>query len=198
MWRKNRLTQLGIPDLQYMHKIFYVRNFSSSCYWCIPLSQPEVPVTEFQMRMRGRLWNDVCDTGEEGELELPQDRMIASALSWGLADPILSAPTLSWPMKDTNLGRLRFFPGQTDPTVSPVHFCTSFPRVFINLIYYPNYDQAEIPILWPLDAKNQFIGKDPDVGKGWGQEEKGVREDKMIVWHHRHHEFEQTPGDSEG
>lgn len=70
--------------------------------------------------------------------------MIASALSWGLADPILSAPTLSWPMKDTNLGRLRFFPGQTDPTVSPVHFCTSFPGVFISLIYSPNYDQAEI------------------------------------------------------
>ena len=34
-------------------RFFYVRNFSSSCYWCIPLSQPEVPITEFQMRMQG-------------------------------------------------------------------------------------------------------------------------------------------------
>ena len=33
--------------------------------------------------------------------------------------------------------------------------------------------EAEAPILWPLDAKRQLIGKDPDAGKGWGQEEKG-------------------------
>ena len=59
---------------------------------------------------------------------------------------------------------------------------------------------AEAPILWPPDAKSRLIGKDPDAGKDWGQEEKGVTEDKMIGWHHQHngHEFEQTPGDSEG
>ena len=38
---------------------------------------------------------------------------------------------------------------------------------------------AEAPILWPPDAKSQLIGKDPDVGKGWGQE-KGVAEDEMV------------------
>ena len=42
--------------------------------------------------------------------------------------------------------------------------------------------------------------KDPDAGKDWGWEEKGVTEDEMVWWHHQHneHEFEQTPGDSEG
>ena len=59
---------------------------------------------------------------------------------------------------------------------------------------------AEIPILWPTDVKSQLIGKDPDAGKDWRQKEKGLTEDKMVVWHHQlnGHEFEQTPGDSEG
>ena len=43
--------------------------------------------------------------------------------------------------------------------------------------------EAEAPILWPLDAKSQLIEKDPDVGKDWGQEEKGMTEDKMVGWH---------------
>ena len=60
--------------------------------------------------------------------------------------------------------------------------------------------EAEAPILWPLDAKNWLIWKDPDAGKDWVQEEKGVTEDEMVAWHHwlNGHEFEQTPGDSEG
>ena len=44
--------------------------------------------------------------------------------------------------------------------------------------------EAETPILWPLDAKNWFIGKDPDAGKDWRQEEKGMTEDEMSGWHH--------------
>ena len=53
---------------------------------------------------------------------------------------------------------------------------------------------AEALILWPPDEKNWLIWKDPDVGKGWGQEEKWVTEDEMIGWHHQlsGHEFEQT------
>ena len=45
---------------------------------------------------------------------------------------------------------------------------------------------AEPPILWPPDAKNWLIGKDPDAGKDWGQEEKGTKEDEMVGWHHWH------------
>ena len=60
--------------------------------------------------------------------------------------------------------------------------------------------EAEAPVLWPPDAKNWLIGKDPDAGKDWGQAEKGMTEDDMIGWYHwlNRHEFEQTPGDSEG
>ena len=45
--------------------------------------------------------------------------------------------------------------------------------------------EAETPILWPPDVKNWLIGKDPDAGKDWGQEEKGMTEDKMVVWYHQ-------------
>ena len=60
--------------------------------------------------------------------------------------------------------------------------------------------EAKTPILWPLDVKSWLIGKDPDAGKDWGQEEKGMTEDEMVGWHHRlnGHEFEQTLGDGEG
>ena len=60
--------------------------------------------------------------------------------------------------------------------------------------------KAEVPILWPPDANSQLIGKDPDAGKDWKQNEKRVTEDEMAGWHHRlnGHEFEQTPGDTEG
>ena len=40
--------------------------------------------------------------------------------------------------------------------------------------------EAEAPILWPLDAKSRFIGKDPNAGKDWEQKEKGVAEDEMV------------------
>ena len=45
--------------------------------------------------------------------------------------------------------------------------------------------EAETPVLWPPDAKNWLIWKDPDARKDWGQEEKGTTEDEMIGWHHR-------------
>ena len=45
--------------------------------------------------------------------------------------------------------------------------------------------EAETPILWPPDAKSWLIGKDPDAGKDWGQEEKGTTENEMVGCHHR-------------
>ena len=45
--------------------------------------------------------------------------------------------------------------------------------------------EAETPILWPPDAKSWLIGKDPEAGKDWGQEEKGMTEDEMVGWHHQ-------------
>ena len=60
--------------------------------------------------------------------------------------------------------------------------------------------EAETPILWPPEAKSWLIGKDPDAGKDWGQEEKGTTEDEMVGWHHPHngHGFGWTPGVGDG
>ena len=60
--------------------------------------------------------------------------------------------------------------------------------------------EAETPILWPPHVKSWLIGKDPDAGRDWGQEEKWMTEDEMAVWHHwlDEHEFEQTPGVGDG
>ena len=60
--------------------------------------------------------------------------------------------------------------------------------------------EAEAPILWPSDAKNWLIGKDPDAGKDWRWEEKGKTEDEMVGWHHwlDGREFEWAPGVGDG
>ena len=60
--------------------------------------------------------------------------------------------------------------------------------------------EAEIPILWPPDTKNWLIWKDPDSGKDWRQEEKGMTEDEVVGWHHwlNGHEFEQALGVGDG
>ena len=60
--------------------------------------------------------------------------------------------------------------------------------------------EAETPILWPPDAKNGLIGKNPDAGKDWREEEKGTTENEIVWWHHRlnGYKFEQTPGAGDG
>ena len=60
--------------------------------------------------------------------------------------------------------------------------------------------EAEAPMLWPPDAKNWLIWKDPDAGKDWRQEEKGAPEDEMVGLHHwlDGHEFEQVLRVSDG
>ena len=45
--------------------------------------------------------------------------------------------------------------------------------------------EAETPIFWPPGVKIWLIWKDPDAGKDWGEEEKGMTEDEMVRWHHR-------------
>ena len=69
----------------------------------------------------------------------------------------------------------------------------------------PKYSLEELKLklqyFGHLMRRGDSLGKkNPDAGKDWGQEETGTTEDEMIRWHHRlkGHEFEQTPGDSEG
>ena len=60
--------------------------------------------------------------------------------------------------------------------------------------------EPEAPVIWPADAKNQLIGKDPDAWKDWSQEQIGTTEDETVGWYQRfnEHEFEQTPENGEG
>ena len=72
--------------------------------------------------------------------------------------------------------------------IQPVH-----PKGDQSWIFIRRIDaEAETPILWPPEAKNWLKGKDPDAGKDWRWEEKGIAEDEMVGWHHQlnGHEFE--------
>ena len=80
--------------------------------------------------------------------------------------------------------------------IQPVHPKGNQPWIFIGR----TDAEAEAPILWPLDVNSRLIGRDPDAGKGWRQEEKRVTEDEVVRQHHwlSGPEFEQTLGDSGG
>ena len=76
--------------------------------------------------------------------------------------------------------------------IQPVHPKGDQPSVFFGR----NDAKAETPVLWPPHARIWLIGKDPDAGRDWGQEEKGMTENEMAGWHHQlnEHEFEWTLG----
>ena len=71
--------------------------------------------------------------------------------------------------------------------IQPVH-----PKGNKSWIFIGKTDaEAETPILWSPDVKDWLIWKDPDAGKDWRREEKGMTEEEMVGWHHRlnGHEF---------
>ena len=76
--------------------------------------------------------------------------------------------------------------------IQPVHSKGNQSWIFIGR----TDTEAEAPILWPPGVKNWLLGKDPDAGQDWRQEEKGMTEDEMVGWHHQldGHEFEWTRG----
>ena len=82
--------------------------------------------------------------------------------------------------------------------IQPVHSEGDQPWDFFGR----NDAKAETPVLWPPHAKSWLIGKDPDVGRDWGQEEKGTTEDEMAGWHHwldeRESEWTLGVGDGQG
>ena len=80
--------------------------------------------------------------------------------------------------------------------IQPVH-----PKGDLSWVFIERTDaEAETPILWLPDEKNWLIGKAPDAGKDWSQEEKGTTENEMVGWHHwlYGHEFEQALGVGDG
>ena len=80
--------------------------------------------------------------------------------------------------------------------IQPVHSEGDHSWVFFGR----NDAKAETPVLWPPHAKSWLIGKDPDAGRDWRQQEKGTTEDEMAGWHHQLNgcELEWTPGVGDG
>ena len=68
---------------------------------------------------------------------------------------------------------------------SPALQADSLPSELPGKLFGRTVAKTETPILWPLDAKSYLIGKDPDAGRDWGQEEKKTTKDEMAGWHHR-------------
>ena len=63
--------------------------------------------------------------------------------------------------------------------IKPVNSKGNQPQIFTRR----TDGEAEAPILWLPDVKSVLIGKDPDAGYDWRQEEKGATEDEMVGWH---------------
>ena len=74
--------------------------------------------------------------------------------------------------------------------IQPVHPIGDQSGIFIG----KTDAEAEAPVLWAPNVKNWLTGKDPDAGKCWRREEKGMTEDEIVEWHHwlDGHEFEHT------
>ena len=103
----------------------------------------------------------------------------------------------SWTVKKTECWKIDAFELVLENTLESPLNCKEFqpvhPRGDQSWVFIGRTDvEAETPILWPPHAKSWLIGKDPDAGRDWGQEEKGTTEDEMAGWHHRldGHEFE--------
>ena len=79
--------------------------------------------------------------------------------------------------------------------IQPVHSEWDQPWDFFG----KNDAKAESPVLWPPHAKSWLTGKDPDAGKDWRREKKGMTENEMVGWHHWLNgcESEWTPGDGD-
>ena len=127
-----------------------------------------------------------------------------SSQSYGLSSSHVSMWELdykkSWALKNWCFWTVVFEKTLESPLdskkIQPVH-----PKGNQSWIFIGRTDaEAETPILWSPDVKNWLIGKDPDAGKDWRQEEKGLTEDEMVGWHHQlnGHKFEQGPGAGDG
>ena len=91
--------------------------------------------------------------------------------------PVVMYGCKSWTIKKAECWRIDAFELWFDcKEIQPVHSKGNQSWIFIGR----TNAEAETPILWPPDAKSWLIGKDPDAGKDWEQEEKGTTEDEMV------------------
>ena len=117
--------------------------------------------------------------------------------------PVVMYECESWTIKKAECWRIDAFKLVLEKTlqtpldskvIKPVIPKGNQPWIFIGKT------DAEVPIFWPLDGKSRLIGKDPDAGKDWRWEEKGMTEGEMVGCHHwlEGHEFEQALGIGDG
>ena len=91
----------------------------------------------------------------------------------------------------------------SDKVIVQKEILSGLKRAFLNAkVFRRNDAKAETPVLWPPHVKSWLIGKDSDVGRDRGQEEKGTTEDEMAGWHHwldgRESEWTPEVGDGQG
>ena len=126
------------------------------------------------------------------DITLPTKVCIANAMVF----PVVMYGCESWTIKKESQGPKNwcFWTVVLEKTLeSPLDCKEIQPKRNQSWIFIGRTDaEAEAAIPWPPDVKNQLIGKDPDAGKDWRQEEKWMTEDEMVGWYHRlnEHEFE--------
>ena len=147
------------------------------------------------------LWTNMDSILKSRDITLPTKVCLVKATIF----PVVMYGCESWTIKKAECWRIDAFELWCWRTlespldckeIQPVHPKGNQPWVFIGR----SDAEAEKPILWLPDAKNWLTGKDPDTGKDWRREEKGMTEDKMVGWHYRltGHEFEQALGVGDG
>ena len=111
--------------------------------------------------------------------------------------PVVVYGCESWTIEKAERGRIDAFELWCWRTLESPLDCKEIqsvhPKADQSCVFIERTDaETKTPVLWPPDEKSWLIGKDPDAGKDWEQEEKGMTEDEMAGWHHRldGHEFE--------
>ena len=131
-----------------------------------------------------------CMTNRDSILKAETLLCQQSPSSQSMVFPVVVYGCESWTIKKAEHQRICFWIVVLQKTlespldckeIQPVHSEGDQPWVFIAR---GTDAEAETPILWPPDAKNWLIGKDPDAGKDWRREEKGTTEGEMVGWHH--------------
>ena len=166
-------------------------------------------------RLIWALWASLAGMGLDSKREFPPPTILQGLLlcpwKWGISSQLLQRLLSYWGFFDLGRGvslldrssavqllkNWCFWTVVLEKTlessldckeIQPVH-----PKGNQSWIFTGRTDvKAETPILWPPDVKNWLIWKDPDAGKDWRWEEKGMTEDEMVEWHHwlNGHEFE--------
>ena len=144
--------------------------------------------------LRRKVMTNLDSVLKSRDITLPTNVHLVKAMVF----PVVMYGCESWTIKKAEHQRIdafepwcwrRLFESPLDfKEIQPVHPTGNQPWLFIRR----TDAEAEAPIFWPPEAKNWLLGKDYDAGKDWGQEKKGMTEDKMVGWHHQldGHEFE--------